>query len=75
MSALHKVIYPNDFFPVGTFLEEFDGVMQKVKTATENGRIKLGGYEGIVIPVRTMKPYTIRIQKRGFDLNVLSGRS
>jgi hypothetical protein len=70
MSALHKVIYPNDFFKVGVFLEEFDGVMQEVKTANENGRLKLGGYTGLVIPAWQIKPYTVRIQKRGLDRNV-----
>lgn len=68
---LYKVIYPNDFFKVGVFVEDDDdGMVQFVKTAQRNGRLGVGAPVGLVLPIGLVKPYLVAIRKRGIDLNV-----
>jgi len=64
---LYTVIKPNRFHPVGTFLEQVEGGLQKVRTRQENGRLVLGGYTGLVLPFKMLRPFILRIQKRGLD--------
>lgn len=64
---LAKVILPNDYFRVGTFIDITDGDAQKVRVATENGRLAMYGYEGLVFPADKVRPYVMLLLKRGFD--------
>lgn len=64
---LYKVMLPNDYFPVGAFVEETDGMMQKVRTDTVDGRLMPGWYEGVCIPADKVRKYCHAILKRGFD--------
>jgi hypothetical protein len=47
--------------------EDGDGMLQEVQIFDEGGRIRLGGYKGVVVPLSYARPYIIRIQKGGLD--------
>lgn len=66
--ALHLVVLPNEYVPVGTYVEDGeDGLMEKVRVRQENGRLQVGSFYGIGIPAELLRPYTFKILKRGFD--------
>lgn len=66
---LYRVNLPNDYFKVGAFVEEDeeDGTVQEVEISWENGRMVLGGYKGLLVPTRFVRPYLMAMLKRGFD--------
>jgi hypothetical protein len=64
---LAKVTLPNDYFPVGCFVDITDGDAQRVVTYTVDGRLGVKGYEGLVIPADKVRPYVFMLLKRGFD--------
>lgn len=65
---LFKVVLPNEYFPAGVFVEsQDDGMVQQVRTWTEGNRLKLGGYEGVMIPLELVRPFTVAIMARGWD--------
>lgn len=65
--VLAKVILPNDYFPVGTFIDINGNDAQKVRTYNENGRLCHGGFVGLVFPADKVRPYVMLLLKRGFD--------
>jgi hypothetical protein len=55
-------------WPRNTYVEEdSDGMVQAVSTYDEGGRLGLGGYEGLVVPLSSVRPFLIRVQKGGLD--------
>lgn len=67
--AFYKVLLPNPFYKVGVFVEDdADGFLQEVymgKTAeTYHGP---SGYMGLMYPLREVRPYLVKIQRRGLD--------
>ena len=67
MSELYKVLLPNDFFPVGAFVEVTDGDAQQVIVEAVKGRLNHRGYCGFVFPIHTCKKYMIQIKSTGVD--------
>jgi hypothetical protein len=67
LEVLAKVVLPNDFFPVGTFVDITGNDAQKVRVYTEDGRLQTGGFEGLVYPADKVRPYVFMLLKRGFD--------
>jgi hypothetical protein len=63
-------------WPRNTYVEEdADGMLQAVRTYDRGGRLGLGGYEGFVVPLLSVRQYVIRIQKGGVDEYVRSARA
>lgn len=71
---LYKVWRRNDVFELGAIYRKFDDGMEKCIMETVNGRQKIIGYSGIVIPTEAIAPYLIAIKKNGFDYNALAER-
>ena len=67
---LCKVIFPNDYFPVGAVLEEQDGDVQAVKAASRDGRLATGAPYGFAFPYHLVRPYVVEIRARGLDVNI-----
>jgi hypothetical protein len=65
---LFKVVLPNDYFPVGAFVEsQDDDMVQQVRVSTKGNRLQVGGYYGIIIPLPLVRQYTMAIMSRGMD--------
>jgi hypothetical protein len=72
---LYKVWRKNDGgFKLGDIYRKFDDGFEKVVMEWENGRGSIVGYTGLVIPLETLMPYVIRIQKGGVDERALRER-
>lgn len=68
MARLYIVATEGSPWPRNTYVEEdADGLVQAVTTYDEGGRLGLGGYAGLVVPMASVRPYLIRIQKGGVD--------
>ena len=69
VGVLYRVNLPNDYFPVGAFVEDDDEdeTVQEVEVSWENGRMRIGGFKGLVVPLHFVRPYLMAILKRGFD--------
>ena len=68
MARLYIVATEGSPWPRNTYVEEdTDGLVQAVTTYDEGGRLGLGGYAGLVVPMASVRPYLIRIQKGGVD--------
>jgi hypothetical protein len=57
----------NPFFRPGTWVELFDEGFQKAVVQQQGNRAEVLRNEGIVIPAESLRPYVIRVQKRGLD--------
>ena len=65
---LYRVNLPNDYFDVGTIVEDGDdGMVQAVDWTTVNGRIKVGGFYGMLVPLIKVRPYLMALLQKGFD--------
>lgn len=60
--------------PHGTFYRLFDDGFERCVMKYENGRHKIMRYEGIVVPEELLRPYLMRVQKRGVDEQALEHR-
>ena len=69
MPRLYIVAKDGGPWPRNTYVEEDgNGFLQAVRTYDDgNGRVGLGGYQGVVLPLSAVRPYVIRIQKGGVD--------
>lgn len=68
MPRLYKVIKDGGPFKLGAFVEEGDdGMVQEVYARQEGGRLKLGGYKGLVFPMSVARHYLFRVQSGGLD--------
>lgn len=68
MPRLYIVATEGAPWPRNTYVEEDgDGMVQAVSTYDEGGRLGLGGYRGFVVPLSSVRPFLIRIQKGGVD--------
>jgi hypothetical protein len=54
-------------FPIGSYWRLFDDGFERCKIKQENGRVTIVGYEGIIIPESELKPFVVRVQKKGLD--------
>lgn len=69
-SMLYKVLLPNPYFKVGSVIEDDeDGMVQRIRFRTENGRMQPGGFEGICLSLGLVRKYCIPLLKRGVDEN------
>lgn len=64
---LYKVLLPNEYFPVGAFVEVNDGDAQQVLVESGKGRLHHRGYCGFVFPIHLCKKYMIKLQVSGVD--------
>jgi hypothetical protein len=55
----------NDRFRQGTYFEESDWGVQEAVIAQKGNQITVEDTKGFILPVDEIKPYAIRIQKRG----------
>jgi hypothetical protein len=68
MPRLYIVATEGSPWPRNTYVEEGgDGMVQAVSTYDEGGRLGLGGYRGLVVPLSSVRPFLIRVQKGGVD--------
>lgn len=65
--ALYVVVRRNKYFRPGTFLELFEDGFQKVRFKTEGHRLHILGHEGIVLPESELRPFVMKVLKRGLD--------
>ena len=66
--ALLYVAIPNQYYPLGTYLETGDdGFVERVEMHYENGRMRRGRLVGIGIPEHLVRQFTITVLRRGFD--------
>jgi hypothetical protein len=65
---LYVVAVAGGPWPRNTYVEEDEaGMVQAVTTYDDGGRLGLGGYAGLVVPLQSVRPYLIRVQKGGVD--------
>lgn len=68
MPRLYIVARDGAPWPRNTYVEEDEsGFLQAVRTYDADGRVGLGGYHGVVLPLSAVRPFVIRIQKGGVD--------
>ena len=66
--ALYYVLIPNNGFKSGDILEDdADGMVQKVVIDKSGER---SGYVGIMVPLSLVRPFTVKLFKRGFDFRM-----
>ncbi len=65
--ALYAVVRRNPYWRTGTWVERHDQGVQKVRTKTENNRLRIIGHEGIIIPFSEIESFVFRVQKFGLD--------
>lgn len=66
--ALLRVVLPNDYVPVGTYLETGDdGFAERVRTQQQNGRLGVGSFYGVAVPEKVIRPFAVKVLRRGFD--------
>lgn len=75
MGRLYVVGVSGGPWPKNTYVEEGgDGMVQAVYHRDDGtGRLEVGGYKGLMLPMSSVRPYLIRIQKGGLDEYVYSG--
>lgn len=67
-AMLYKVMLPNPYLQVGTYVEDGDdGAVQEVRVRTEEGRLIPGGYVGLTFPKEAVRKYLLAIKATGFD--------
>ena len=65
---IYRVMLPNDYFKVGSFVEDGeDGMLQEIEVTWENGRMRPGGFKGLMVPIQPVRKYLMAILKKGFD--------
>lgn len=67
MTAIAKVILPNPFFEVGSFVEVHEGDVQQIEVHYKDGRLAPGNYVGLVFPESLCRKYLLKILSKGFD--------
>ena len=66
--ALMRVIRPNDFYKVGTFLEEIGmNMVQPVRMLEDEGVLRAEANYGFAVPRPKIEDYAIQIMRRGLD--------
>lgn len=67
--AFYRVMLPNPFYKVGSFVEDDkEGFLQQIYMSNELEHYRgPAGYFGLMYPLREVRPYLLRIQKRGLD--------
>ncbi len=65
--SLYIVNKRNPFFKNGTVIELFEDGFQECEMGVEDNRMSCKGHTGLIKPEREVKPYCIRILRRGFD--------
>lgn len=67
--GLYVVISPDcPYWEKGTFVEDGDdGCMQAVEVVMEEGRMVPMGYMGLCVPEGPVRPYLMKVQRRGLD--------
>ena len=65
--SFYIVFRTNPFFRKGTVLRRLDDGYEKVIFGDRNAGEGVIGYEGLVIPHRTMADFVIRLQREGID--------
>jgi len=71
---LYKIWRKNPYFKMGDVYRLLDDGCEKCIMRDENGRQKLMGYSGFVIPFKEIAPFAIRIQHGGLDMRALLAR-
>jgi len=62
--GVYFVAVTNPFFKKGEFLlDSDDGFVQRTVMTNEGP----SGYQGIMVPLVTIRPFVIKVQKRGID--------
>ena len=62
------VTHPNPFFKPGTFLENDEhGMVQEAKFEFTKSGMEFRGFTGIVVPLSSVRKYTITLLRKGFD--------
>jgi hypothetical protein len=65
---IYRVHLPNDYFPVGEFVEDGDdGMVQALECQWIEGKLQIHGYKGLLFPIASVRPFLFAILKRGFD--------
>lgn len=68
MPRLYIVIRDGGPWPRNTYVEEdADGFVQATRMHDEDGRARPGGYYGVMLPLSSVRPYVLRIQRGGLD--------
>lgn len=65
--ALYIVRKANPFYPTGTWIECFEQGCQKARVETVNGRLEVVANEGLLIPLKELKPFVMRPMRGGLD--------
>lgn len=66
--ALYYVLPGCRVFPRGSYVEDSDeGFVQRVRVAQERGRLVSMGFEGLMVPLDSVKRDLVRIQKYGLN--------
>lgn len=65
--AFYMVHKRNPYFKPGTMIELFEHGFQECIVEKEGHRVKVVGNKGLVMPEREVKPYCIKILRKGFD--------
>lgn len=65
---LYVVSQPNPLgLKRGDFYRLFDDGFERCVMKVIDGRAKIIGYEGLIIPYRTMREFVTRVQTGGYD--------
>lgn len=64
MMALYRVVRQNPYFKPGSWLRDSDPGFVQLTVMTNEG---VSGYQGIMVPLKEVREYTVRIQRRGLD--------
>ena len=65
--AFYMVHKKNPYFKQGTMIELFTDGFQECVTEVVDNRVKVVGNKGLFMPEREVKPYCMKILKRGLD--------
>lgn len=67
--ALYYILIPNNGFKSGDIVEDDEsGMVQKVVVDKRTG--ERSGYVGIMVPLSLVRPFTVKLFKRGFDFRL-----
>jgi len=62
--ALYRIVRENPYFKLGEWVRDSDpGFVQRTVMTNEGA----SGYQGIMVPLADVRPYTLKIRKLGLD--------
>lgn len=68
--AIYAVVRANPYFKQGTTIECFDHGCQKVSYEQKGSYAKPINNEGVAIPLDVMRPFVMKVLKKGLDKGV-----